>query len=86
MGWNRVRSEDFGDGYAYFANSYRFGEPAGVAFEEKGWRVAWSDHGGRFVAAAARGNVLACQFHPELSGSWGTQLLRSWVAREVVKC
>ena len=58
MGWNEVAitgDEIFRDTenlVAYFANSYRFGEPAGVAFEEKGWRVAWSDHGGRFVAAA----------------------------------
>ncbi len=37
-----------------------------------GWqRRAWTDHGGAFVAAIERGAVLACQFHPELSGAWG---------------
>jgi len=23
--------------------------------------------------------VLACQFHPELSGPWGQQLLQNWI-------
>jgi imidazole glycerol phosphate synthase glutamine amidotransferase subunit len=86
MGWNRVTGEHFGEGYAYFANSYRIDEIQGAALETLGWRVAWTGHGGRFVAAVARGSVLACQFHPELSGTWGADLLRSWVAREVVKC
>ena len=31
------------------------------------------------VAAIERGDVLACQFHPELSGAWGAELLGRWV-------
>jgi imidazole glycerol phosphate synthase glutamine amidotransferase subunit len=72
FGWNRVEAApDAGlldSGYAYFANSYR-------AVEAPGWEVAWGEHGGRFVAAMARGNVIGCQFHPELSGEFGTALL-----------
>ena len=33
-----------------------------------------------FVAAVERGNVLGCQFHPELSGSWGQSLLERWLS------
>jgi imidazole glycerol phosphate synthase glutamine amidotransferase subunit len=77
MGWNRV-APDAGcrllqPGWAYFANSYRLVEPP------PGWAVARADHGGPFVAALERGAVLACQFHPELSGDWGQALLRRWL-------
>jgi imidazoleglycerol phosphate synthase glutamine amidotransferase subunit HisH len=40
---------------------------------------AFADYDGRFVAAFERGAVLACQFHPELSGEWGVGLLRRWL-------
>jgi len=77
LGWNQVRAgagcEVLADGWAYFANSYRFESVA------EGWSAALTDHGGSFVAAMERGNVLACQFHPELSGTWGRQLLGRWV-------
>ncbi len=80
LGWNTVKAGEgcrlLEDGAAYFANSYRLTEPP------PGWRTAWSDHGGPFVAAVERGNVLACQFHPELSGGWGRDLLARWLERE----
>ena len=86
FGWNEIDPEAsccfITSGCAYFANSYRLTEaPAG-------WSPAWADHGGRFVAALERGRVLACQFHPELSGTWGIDLLRRWLAcREgVIAC
>lgn len=78
LGWNRVETtacELVQDGYAYYANSYRLESPP------QGWRSAFTTHGERFVAAAERGRVLACQFHPELSGPWGHDLLRRWVER-----
>lgn len=77
IGWELVEpAEDarFVDGgWAYFAHSYR------VASEPEGWSAAWSHCGGPFVAAIERGNVLACQFHPELSGAWGANALRRWL-------
>lgn len=77
IGWNAVTcGEGFRylcEGYAYYANSYR------LDAAPRGWCAAWSDHGGRFVAALERGSVLACQFHPELSGPWGIGLLRRWL-------
>src|SRR4029453_10982833 len=71
FGWNRVEPEPgcrlLEPGYAYFANSYRVREAPGCA-------IATAEHGSRFVAALERGRVLACQFHPELSGAYGHQL------------
>jgi imidazole glycerol phosphate synthase glutamine amidotransferase subunit len=84
LGWNAVVPDEGFDaaegGFAYFANSYRVTEaPAG-------WKLAWSDHGGKFAAALQRGAVLACQFHPELSGAWGTNLLRRWIGGSEAAC
>ncbi len=78
FGWNWVEGaggELVEPGFAYFANSYR------LADAPAGWSVSWAEHGGRFVAAIERGAVLACQFHPELSGAWGAGLLGRWLAR-----
>lgn len=79
FGWNQVRADAtcsmLTSGYAYFANSYRL-----VSMPE-GWKGAISSHGGDFVAAIERGNTLACQFHPELSGPWGIELLTRWAER-----
>lgn len=79
FGWNKLVTDDecrlLEDGYAYFANSYRIPElPMNC-----GWAQARSEHGGSFVAAIEKGAVLACQFHPELSGSWGANLISRWL-------
>jgi imidazole glycerol-phosphate synthase subunit HisH len=77
FGWNRVEASPecrlLDSGHAYFANSYR------AEYVDGDWATAVSEHGGRFVAAFERGAVLACQFHPELSGEWGTKLLDRWL-------
>ena len=80
LGWNQVEASDDASllsesGYAYFANSYR------LTTAPTGWTVARCDYGGAFIAAMERGRVLACQFHPELSGAWGQRLLARWLAR-----
>jgi glutamine amidotransferase len=76
FGWNRVEPEPgcqlLEPGYAYFANSYRVLEAPGSA-------IASAEHGGRFVAALEQGRVLACQFHPELSGAYGHELIARWL-------
>ncbi|MBD3219842.1 imidazole glycerol phosphate synthase subunit HisH, partial [bacterium] len=76
LGWNLVRDGELvRDGYAYFANSYR------LTAEPAGWRAAWADHGGPLVASLERGPQLLCQYHPELSGGWGHELLARWLDR-----
>lgn len=79
LGWNRVTPDAGGrllvPGRAYFANSYKLDAvPAG-------WRAARTTHGTTFVAALERGSQLLCQFHPELSGRHGHDLLRAWLGR-----
>jgi len=84
IGWNRIEPQAgavfLEPGYAYFANSYR------MTTVPAGWTAAFAEHGDRWVAALERGAVLACQFHPELSGVWGNQLLRRWLAGVAVAC
>jgi imidazole glycerol phosphate synthase glutamine amidotransferase subunit len=77
FGWNRVvpgaGCRLIEPGYAYFANSYRVQDAPGCA-------IVFAEHGGRFVAALERERVLACQFHPELSGAYGHALIGRWLA------
>jgi imidazole glycerol-phosphate synthase subunit HisH len=81
LGWNAVEApkgaEYLRSGYAYFANSYCVREIAGVEC------VATAEYGHSFVAAFEQGGLLACQFHPELSGQWGAGVLRRWLDRSV---
>lgn len=79
MGWNRVSTMRSArlvtSGDAYFANSYRIGASD---ISDGGWTIATCNYAGEFVAAMERGNVLACQFHPELSGAWGLSIIARW--------
>jgi len=82
LGWNRVEpaaeARFLAVGDAAFANSY------GLRDAPARWTPAWTVHGVRFVAGLERGNLLACQFHPELSGGYGAALLARWLGRPVV--
>ncbi len=80
IGFNRVEEGCplIQPGYAYFANSFCLEQAPAT------WNTAMSDHGGDFVAALQRGQLLACQFHPELSGRWGMALLSRWLVTSSV--
>jgi glutamine amidotransferase len=77
MGWNALSGvsglpvlSDLREGRAvYFTHSFA------IWPEEEGDVAAWVDHGGRFPAAVARGNVAGVQFHPEKSQDAGLSLL-----------
>ncbi|WP_411287421.1 imidazole glycerol phosphate synthase subunit HisH [Phenylobacterium sp.] len=81
MGWNAlidVTAQPVTAGLAdgqpvYFTHSFAFfpRDPAHVS--------AWADHGGRFPAAVARGNVAGVQFHPEKSQGSGLALLANFL-------
>ena len=78
LGWNRVTPSGgplLEEGYAYFANRYRLGRIP------EGWEGATTDYDGPFASALERGALLACQFHPELSGAFGAALMRRWLQR-----
>lgn len=84
VGWNRLETDGAAEGpllaglprgtYVYFVHSFRpeGADPADVA--------AFCEHGGRFVAAARRGNVWGCQFHPEKSSGAGRRILASFLS------
>lgn len=86
FGWNWVEADPAAptlrSGYAYYANSY------GVRETPTGWMGATTEYNGAFVGSLVRGSVLACQFHPELSGAYGSSLLERWLvrAREMLAC
>jgi len=77
LGWNRVDADPAAHfvttAEAAFANSYALREAP------PGWTASWTKHGAPFVAALERGNTLACQFHPELSGAYGEAVLARWL-------
>ncbi|MCC5822646.1 MAG: imidazole glycerol phosphate synthase subunit HisH [Phycisphaerales bacterium] len=77
LGWNRVEPDAgcrvITPGMVYYANSYR------LESAPEGWAVVRTNHGGSFIGAVERGPVVLCQFHPELSGAYGSALLRRWV-------
>lgn len=62
-------------GHAYFAHSFA------LRAAPVGWTSTFATFGASFVASLERSNVLACQFHPELSGAWGSTLLGRWLRR-----
>lgn len=64
MGWNQ--------GF-YFANSYR------IEDAPEGWKATMANYDGSFVAMMRKGRILACQFHPELSGATGLNLVKHWL-------
>lgn len=81
MGWNCLekksqaklfRGIDSG-AYVYFVHSYYLeaGEEADVA--------AWAEYGVRFDASVERGNLYACQFHPEKSSDTGLKILKNFI-------
>ena len=83
IGWNRIGQqrpdlllEGVENGaHVYFDHSYHAvpDDPSLVALD--------ADHGIRLTAAIRRGNIFACQFHPEKSQSVGLQILRNFVER-----
>lgn len=79
FGWNAVMPSSNSilvkEGYAYFANSFCLRTPPSKL------RPSFTNYDGRFVSAFEHGNLLACQFHPELSGFWGLDLLKKWVSK-----
>jgi len=80
MGWNTVHIhkrppvlDGIADGaYFYFVHSY-YPLP-----EEQEIVATTTDYGGEFVSSVSRGNLFACQFHPEKSQSVGLKLLKNF--------
>jgi glutamine amidotransferase len=78
LSWQRIQAEqgfeNCSRGWAYFAHSY------GVLQAPAKCEVLMSEYGLPFVAAFRKEQLLACQFHPELSGSFGKTILREFLS------
>lgn len=77
MGWNSLTVIKHDaimpprDGeYVYFVHSYC------LETDEPGLVSSVADYGVKVNASVSRGNVFACQFHPEKSGAVGLDILR----------
>lgn len=58
--------------YVYFVHSYYAADCAEST-------LAVTEYGAELTAAAANGNVMGCQFHPEKSGNTGLNILRAYM-------
>ncbi|MCA9074323.1 MAG: imidazole glycerol phosphate synthase subunit HisH [Planctomycetaceae bacterium] len=90
MGWNEVRfleaisqqpsaNSVFQDipehSHFYFVHSYH------VVPKDESVIACRTDHGGEFVSAIARGRMVATQFHPEKSQTYGLKLLENFAGQ-----
>lgn len=82
MGWNNIQIRPgaklfaglSGEPYVYFVHSYylKAKDPAIVA--------ATTEYGVTVHASVEKGNVFACQFHPEKSSTEGLKILKNFAA------
>lgn len=80
MGWNSLHLQNNGrlfqgisqDTYVYFVHSYYL-----QAGEEEMVKAV-ADYGVPIHVSVERGNIFACQFHPEKSGNWGLKILENF--------
>lgn len=88
IGWNSLHLQNGGrlfagvcqQSYVYFVHSYylKAGEPEIVK--------ATTEYGITIHASVERGNVFACQFHPEKSSGVGLQILRNFAGIQGGAC
>ncbi|MFO7611736.1 MAG: imidazole glycerol phosphate synthase subunit HisH [Clostridia bacterium] len=79
IGWNSIKTktgmrllgESDGE-YMYFVHSY-YADPANMD-----GHIVETLYGISFASAVENENILACQFHPEKSGTKGLGILRKW--------
>ena len=79
MGWNGLHFQQEHSLFAglsegdqvYFVHSFAANTP-------KEYLLATAEYGAELTAAAARGSVCGCQFHPEKSGPVGLKILKNF--------
>ena len=81
MGWNSLHLQNQGrlfkglseNDYVYFVHSYY------LKAEEAEIVKATTEYGVEIHASVEKGNIFACQFHPEKSSDVGLQILKNFV-------
>lgn len=82
IGWNSLKFPNRGrlyegieeDSYVYFVHSYY------LQAEEPETVVATTDYATLIHASVEKGNVFACQFHPEKSSEVGLKIIQNFLA------
>ncbi len=82
IGWNSLKYPNKGrlfegleeDSYVYFVHSYY------LQAEEPEIVVATTEYATLIHAAVEKGNIFACQFHPEKSSDVGLQIIKNFIA------
>lgn len=82
MGWNTIQVKEniklfqgiSKEAYVYFVHSYY------LKAEEEEIVTAATDYGTYIHASVEKGNLFACQFHPEKSSSVGLQILKNFAS------
>ena len=82
MGWNSVSFPNKGrlfagineNAYFYFVHSYY------LDAQDRSSVTATTEYNTRIDASVESGNVFACQFHPEKSGSVGLTVLKNYIS------
>ncbi|NTW89025.1 MAG: imidazole glycerol phosphate synthase subunit HisF [Desulfobulbaceae bacterium] len=82
IGWNGINIRKpsrllvgFAEEKLYFVHSYRAAIEAG----NKDWVLTTTNYGEEFISSVQKGNVAACQFHPEKSGAAGLEILKNFL-------
>jgi glutamine amidotransferase/cyclase len=85
IGWNGIvlRQDsplfaDYAGDKLYFVHSFR----ALPSEENRDWVLTTTTYGGEFTSSVQKGNVVACQFHPEKSGAAGLKIFKNFLAAE----
>jgi glutamine amidotransferase len=86
IGWNSLKFPNSGrlfrgiaeDSYVYFVHSYY------LQAEEPGIVTATTEYAVHIHASVEKGNVFACQFHPEKSSDVGLRILQNFVTVTVL--
>ena len=81
MGWNSLSFPKEGrlfagipeNSYVYFVHSYYLQAEEDIV-------TATAEYGVTIHASVEKGNVFACQFHPEKSSKWGLKILENFAA------
>lgn len=82
IGWNNLKFPKKGrlfegvpeDSYVYFVHSYY------LKAKDPGIVTATTEYGATIHASVEKGNVFACQYHPEKSSKVGLKMLENFIA------
>ena len=80
MGWNNIRVNNKKSSllFSVDSSSFYFLHSYHLVVDNKADQIATADYGNQLLAAASKGNIYGCQFHPEKSHSSGLKVLENF--------